>query len=125
MPAAVHHGRHLGQTRASICAAFGSLGYQITGDADVDDAPNVTVVLARSLHRLGEGYTIDTAHSGPRALEKLAASLLLSSNIDNPAAASPLQIANLTFNDGAIPLQTHDEVFTVSMVHDVSGAVQF
>lgn len=37
----------------------------------VDDEPNVTLVLANSLSKLNQNYTIETANSGARALELL------------------------------------------------------
>lgn len=37
----------------------------------VDDEPNVTMVLAGGLEKLGEEYAIDTAHSGDEALAKM------------------------------------------------------
>ncbi len=37
----------------------------------VDDEPNVAVVLADSLEKLGDDYIIETASSGERALEKI------------------------------------------------------
>lgn len=37
----------------------------------VDDEPNVAMILAANLEKLGEGYDVDTAHSGDEALVKM------------------------------------------------------
>ncbi|HIP96038.1 MAG TPA: serine protease, partial [Anaerolineae bacterium] len=42
-----------------------------------------------------------------------------------PGATTTLHIASATLNDGAIPVDTADGSFTVSLVYDVSGTVRF
>ena len=45
--------------------------------------------------------------------------------VGSPGASTALQLTNVSLNDGAIPVETADGSFTVSLVYDIAGTVRF
>jgi subtilisin family serine protease len=45
--------------------------------------------------------------------------------VGSPGASTTLQLTNVSLNDGAIPVETADGSFAVSLVYDVAGTVRF
>lgn len=45
--------------------------------------------------------------------------------VGSPGASTALQLTNASLNDGAIPVETADGSFTVSLVYDIAGTVRF